>query len=279
MEVDISPEIVKDGYKRERNVSLSNSPNVSPPNKKNSADVSNLQEPMSSLNLDEESASFLKAKVALLENALTNLENDHANVVNEVSSLKVQNDKLKREMNVERKEYKKVKEENINLNNEIGKYQVEKDKVDFKSKSDEKLKKIKKNTILFNKIIENKLSTGELVDIDISKYTNDEMEQCDGGEASTESTGYGSLKNLVLNKKLGGRRISPQEKPKDELHKVETKHVKIHKCSQCDFISQNEKYFNEHVVKVHSNQPTCPFCFRAFENYVAVRKHCESSHK
>ena len=82
------------------------------------------------------------------------------------------------------------------------------DKNDAETKSEMKLKKMKENTKLFNKIIENKMTTGQLVNIDISKYI--EMEECDGGEVSIETTGYGSLKNLILNKKLGGKRICPQ---------------------------------------------------------------------
>ena len=50
-------------------------------------------------------------------------------------------------------------------------------------------------------------------------------------------------------------------------------------CPQCDFLSQNERYFNDHVSKVHANQPTCPFCFIAFDNFPSVRKHCELQHK
>ena len=39
------------------------------------------------------------------------------------------------------------------------------------------------------------------------------MEECDGGKRSSESTGYGSLENLVKNKSLGGKRTSPQVNP------------------------------------------------------------------
>ena len=39
------------------------------------------------------------------------------------------------------------------------------------------------------------------------------MEECDGGNASSRATGYGSidLTDLIKNKKLGGKRSSPQE--------------------------------------------------------------------
>ena len=53
----------------------------------------------------------------------------------------------------------------------------------------------------------------------------------------------------------------------------------LRKCPQCDFISQNETYFNEHMTKVHSGQPICPFCFIAFKNYSTLRKHCETVHR
>ena len=39
------------------------------------------------------------------------------------------------------------------------------------------------------------------------------MEECAGGNASSRATGYGSidLTDLIKNKKLGGKRSSPQE--------------------------------------------------------------------
>jgi hypothetical protein len=50
-------------------------------------------------------------------------------------------------------------------------------------------------------------------------------------------------------------------------------------CPQCDFITQNEIFFNEHVGKAHVGTPTCPFCFVGFNDYPAVRKHCQNVHK
>ena len=81
--------------------------------------------------------------------------------------------------------------------------------------------------------------------------TND-MEECDGGETSSSATGYGSgdLKNLVKNKNLGGKRSSPQDNP--EIRKVSQKPREMKKCPQCDFITQNEIFFNEHLTKVHA---------------------------
>ena len=133
---------------------------------------------------------------------------------------------------------------------------------------------MKENTKLFNSIIENKVATGELKDIDISKYMTNEMEECDGGEVIMEWTGYGSLKKLFKNKRMGGRRTSQQENPEVGKQREE-KQPSMLKCPQCDFLSQNETYFNEHVSKVHAKQPTCPFCFKAFDSYPAVRKHFE----
>ena len=277
METDDPIEENNDNNKRERNNSVSNSPLSSPPNKKSTVDVSVLQDEVAALNLSDESVTSLKAKVSQLEKSLEKIENDYAKMINENSSMKVAYDKLKKDISAERKEFKKVKEENGKLNLEIGTMQFEKDKMEAKSKSDLKIKKMKENTKLFNKIIENKVATGKLKDIDISKYMVNEMEECDGGEASMESTGYGSLKNLVLNKQLGGRRTNPQEKSEVGKQK-NTKQTQIFKCPQCDFLSQNEIYFNEHISKVHSNQQTCPFCFMAFDSYADVRKHCESNH-
>ena len=58
-----------------------------------------------------------------------------------------------------------------------------------------KIKKIKENTKIFNKIIEKQISDGDIIDVDISKYMDQEMEECDGGAISSDSTGYGSLQN------------------------------------------------------------------------------------
>ena len=104
------------------------------------------------------------------------------------------------------------------------------------------------------------------------------MEECYGGEDSVESTGYGSLTRIVMNKIAGGKRNTPQEKATVVKPKIIQNQTKLLRCPQCDFISQNETYFIEHITKVHVNQPTCPFCFKAFKSYTEVRKHCEHTH-
>ena len=139
METDEQIEESQDNNKRERNNSVSNSPNVSPPNKKSSVDVSSLQEEVASLNLNEESVSSLKTEVVQLEKALEKLENEHANVVNKNLIMKLAEDKLKKEISAERKEFKKVKDENAKLNIEISKLQCEKDKGEAEAKAEMKL--------------------------------------------------------------------------------------------------------------------------------------------
>ena len=73
------------------------------------------------------------------------------------------------------------------------------------------------------------------------------MEECDGGDVSSETTGYGSLNRIIMNKKLGGKRSSPQEESSVVKQKSVRKQTKLQKCSQCDFMTQNEQYFNEHM--------------------------------
>ena len=121
--------------------------------------------------------------------------------------------KLKKDDALRKMELKKLKEENGKLTSEIGKLQLDKDRIEAKVKADEKLEKIKRNTQRFNKIIEKQIEDGEIVDIDISIYQNNKMEECDGGETSRKTTGYGpaDLKNLIKNKNSGGRRTNPQE--------------------------------------------------------------------
>ena len=100
------------------------------------------------------------------------------------------------------------------------------------------------------------------------------MEECDGGEISRKTTGYGpnDLKSLVRNKEMGGRRTSPQENSQN-------KNKSILKCPQCDFMSQKQTVFNDHMTKVHAGKQNCPFCFLGFKDFPALRKHCESSHQ
>ena len=206
------------------------------------------------------------------------MSTDHETVVNEMNTsstvlrkeydeLKSAMEKLKKENSKGKSELKIIKEENAKLNTVIGNIQCDKDKVEAESKAKEKLEKIKSNTKLFNDIIEQKLASGELKDIDMSKYKDSKMEECDGGYGNED------LHTLGKNKNLGGRRTNPQEGP--EVNKF----PKVHTCPQCDYISQNEMNFNEHVTKAHSGQPTCPFCFVAFKDYTSVRKHCEGNHK
>ena len=63
------------------------------------------------------------------------------------------------------------------------------------------------------------------------------MEECHGGELSSETTGYGQLdlKSLVMNKKKGGKRTNPQEKP-EQKKQIGSK---LYKCP-VSFLSQNE---------------------------------------
>ena len=53
---------------------------------------------------------------------------------------------------------------------------------------------------------------------------------------------------------------------------------KLLKCPQCDFMTQNETFFNEHMTNLHSGLPKCPFCFLAFQDYSSLRKHCRTVH-
>ena len=48
---------------------------------------------------------------------------------------------------------------------------------------------MKKNTLLFNKIIEKQIADGDIVNVDISMYEENNMEECDGGELSSKTTG------------------------------------------------------------------------------------------
>ena len=86
------------------------------------------------------------------------------------------------------------------------------------------------------------------------------MEECDGGEISSKTTGYGQLENLMKNKERGGKRTSPQENPESRIDNAQ-QFQKMQKCPQCDFVSQNEIFFNKHMVTVHSVSQIVLFVF------------------
>ena len=79
-----------------------------------------------------------------------------------------------------------------------------------------------------------------------------------------------NLRNLRKMKLQGGIRTSPTEKSVNQV---------VHRCPQCDFVSQNKTILEQHVKQAHSHQPTCPFCYIGYSNHIALRKHIDSMHK
>ena len=235
----------KESNKRNRTAFDSNTPCSSPPTKKvqilNSpeapaTDEENIQVPNSS----DDPAEVLKTK-------LLNLETENLRLLTENDNIKKFYDGLKKEVGLNKKELKLLKEENAKMNLEIGTLQYDKDKLEAVYKAENKIKKVKENTKLFNKIIEKQLEDGDIVNIDISKYKEKEMEECDGGQYSSETTGYGNIQNLINNKNSGGRRTNPQQNSEQRM-------AKFFKCGNCEFISQNKIFFNEHMTKQHTGQ-------------------------
>ena len=143
------------------------------------------------------------------------------------------------------------------------------------AKSKEKISKIKENTKLFNRIIEKHLDDGIIKNVDIEKYKDkeDDLEVCNDvfGNESLD------LDRLRINKQKGGKRTSPQALP-EIGNSAQNSGKKLLKCPQCDFMTQNETFFNEHMTNVHSGLPNCPFCFLAFKDYSSLRKHCRTVH-
>ena len=164
---------------------------------------------------------------------------------------------------------------------EFGQIQYDKDKSDAELKAEKKLYKIKSNTLILNKIIGKQIADGEIVNVDLSKYDESALEECDGGDNSSKPTGYGQLdfRNLIKNKKMGVKRTNPQEKPEQIKQTEEKRSTKLNKCPQCDFISQNEIFVNQHMLKAHAGRPNCPFCFIGFKDYSSLRKHVGAVHK
>ena len=72
-------------------------------------------------------------------------------------------------------------------------------------------------------------------------------------------------------KNTGGKRSCPQtETEKDRP---------MFKCPQCDFLSMNKMYFNEHMNKKHGDHPNCPFCQVGFTSLDVLKKHITVNHK
>ena len=114
------------------------------------------------------------------------------------------------------------------------------------------------------------------------------MEECDGGNDSSRTTGYGSigLTDLIKNKKLGRKRSIPQEQ--SELRKETIKEKTMRTCPQCEFVSQNETYFNEHTTTVHAKlrketeqekvMRKCPQCDFISQNETYFNEHMTKVH-
>ena len=105
----------------------------------------------------EENDSYLRSKISQLQEALETLENEHTKVVGECSVLKVTRDTLKKDNMKESKEMNLLKQENEKLITEITSLQEKYNKLEAKVKADERSKKIKENTVLKRKVLLGKL--------------------------------------------------------------------------------------------------------------------------
>ena len=309
----------KEGIKRDRSISIIKSCSTLPPKKKMQINPeenvtieetmeteglvpNNVEEPMVIV-AEHTSNEAQESKISELEDKLTELMKDYHDVhkysdeiEKENKALKTTMERLKKEDSKRKTELKQIKEENKKLSSAIGEMQYEKDKLEAKIKAEDKIKKLKQNTELFNQLIEK----------------NADMEECDGGKTSIETTGYGplDLQILVNNKKKGGKRTNPQEnmecrgevEPKrfpafykckqcdfisqNEFYfkeHISAAHMSpaptFYKCKHCDFISQNESYFKEHVSSAHVKQQICQKCGLALDDFSSLRKHLHISHK
>ena len=155
--------------------------------------------------------------------------------------------------------FKTIKEEKDNILEDLVKIQTEKDILVEKLQSLEKFTKIQESTY--------KNTPKETNNKDI--YVVDECINhinCQGNcEAVEESNKLLEMKNT------GGKRSCPQtETEKDRP---------MFKCLQCDFLSMNKMYFNEHMNKKHGDLPKCPFCQVGFTSLDVLKKHITVNHK
>ena len=152
MEVDsgTADEDKKNGNKRGRENTASNSPLNSPPNKKVQDEPSaSLEEECLASEVVEEdtrsevSKAELQLKVTELKNTIQKLSTDHEKGLvdkqKESDEMNKAMNMLKKENVRMKKEMKQVKDENVKLNQEVGQYQYDKDRHEIKAKSAEKI--------------------------------------------------------------------------------------------------------------------------------------------
>merc|ERR1712030_309418 len=134
------------------------------------------------------SGTDLTTKVLQLEDLIDNQRKIHENYVNELTAkndtLENENSqmrttvvRLKKDISNTKGELKELKVENTKINQEIRKLQWNNDKNEELVKSADKTRKIKENLKLFNKIIEKQVKDGDIINVDIAKYLNAEMEE------------------------------------------------------------------------------------------------------
>ena len=95
-------------------------------------------------------------------------------------------------------------------------------------------------------------------------------EKCKGNCSHIIEEDLRNLRNFRKMKLQGGIRSTPTENPLNQV---------VHRCPQCDYITQDKTTLEKHVKEVHSNQPTCPFCSVGFTNHLVLRKHIDQIHK
>ena len=184
MEIDTVGE-KKECNKRTRENSNLDSLPSSPPCKRSQEEVTRLetiQEDVVMEDLETENVNDLKNTESVLKDTIPEINKEHdkvlvalkekmkekdvqlealaaenKKVVEDYVNLKEVMNTLKKQDGLRKAEVKKLKEENNKLNLEIGKIQFDKDKFEANVKAEEKLRKIKANTKLFNEIIEKQL--------------------------------------------------------------------------------------------------------------------------
>ena len=189
-----------------------------------------------------------------------------------------------------KKQIEDIKNEKDKMMEDMIKMQSENDLNKERIQTMEKNKKIHKNLHIFNAIVEN----GH----DIPPVLIKEPDECIHNEICTGNCEkVKDLKRLNTLKRSGSIRTCPQRNPDDKP---------FFKCGKCDFMTQNEEYFNEHMEKhrkytddecpqcgyktkkksdfekhmknVHGNFPSCTICHVGLWSKEAVKKHVSKYH-
>jgi uncharacterized C2H2 Zn-finger protein len=187
-----------------------------------------------------------------------------------------------KEVNLVKQEKDKIMEDMTKMQN---KSEITKEKVNSIKKNEQ----IKRNTKIFNALVEN----GQNLPIEINEADECiEVKSCEGNCDKVSD-----LRRLSSFKQSGSNRRCPQTQPDGKpffkcnkcdfmtqnkeyfnTHMKQHNEMKVSECPQCGIKSENKTQFEKHMKQVHGNFPYCKICYVGFWSQDAVKKHVNDYH-